>query len=85
MESLETDLTPEAEAVLARRMVQAHFNPKTQVLPEQLLENPPKLSKYDNLYVFVPKGTSKTLDLKEDWTKIQEWIKCVLENGKCQE
>ncbi len=81
--SLETDLTPEAEAILARRMLQTHFNPKTHVLPEELLENPPKLPKYDNLYVFIPKGSSTVVGVKEDWSKVHEWIKCVIEKSEC--
>ncbi len=81
--SLETDLTPEAEAIIGRRMLQTKFNPKTHVLPEALLENPPKLPKYDNLYVFIPKGSSTAAGVKEDWTKVHEWVKCVVEEKEC--
>ncbi len=74
-QSIETDLDPSAAVILARYIFEARDNVVTKVLPESLLENPPKSFKYDNLYVFVPKG--------EDWSEVHKWVECVLENGEC--
>jgi LCP family protein required for cell wall assembly len=64
--SIETDIGPEQAAILARRILQAKDNLNTYVLPEDLLVNPPQSSKYDNLYVFIPKA--------ENWDEVQSWI-----------
>lgn len=69
-ESVETDLSESALVILARRAFDARNSRKTYVLPEDLLENPPKSSQYDNLYVFIPK--------KGDWIEVHEWFKRLL-------
>lgn len=83
LESIETDITPEAAAILARRLIQADFGTKTHVLSENLLENPPKSPKYDNLYVFIPKEVDPSNPLIRSWWKVHEWVACILENRDC--
>ncbi len=83
LESIETDVTPETAAVLARWFMEGRENISSTVLSEDLLENPPKLTKYDNLYVFIPKEIDESEPSGYSWSKIQEWIKCKLENGSC--
>ncbi|OGM60848.1 hypothetical protein A2892_04300 [Candidatus Woesebacteria bacterium RIFCSPLOWO2_01_FULL_39_10b] len=63
---VETDLDNSALAILARRFYQSRDNINSQVFPEDLLENPQKSPKYDNLYVFIAKGGS--------WSEVQKWI-----------
>jgi len=65
-EYIETDFGADALSVLARRFIQSKGNIKSFVLPEEMLINPPKLLRYDNLYVFIPKGG--------DWFTIHEWV-----------
>lgn len=74
-ETVETDIDPSAGAILARRLFSAKENIYSEVLPEDLLINPPKSARYDNLYVFIPKD--------ETWKGVQRWVECVLENGDC--
>jgi len=74
-ESVEGDIDPSAGAILARRLFSARNLVSSHILPEDLLEKPPYSPKYDNLYVFIPKG--------ENWAGIHEWVKCVLENKSC--
>ncbi|MFV1916971.1 MAG: LCP family protein [Patescibacteria group bacterium] len=74
-DSIETDIDPSAAAILTRRVFSAKENIYSEVLSEDLLENPPKSFRYDNLYVFIPKD--------ETWGDVQEWVECVLENGGC--
>ena len=52
-ESVETDIDPSAGVVLARRILSARDSVSSRVVPEDLLENPPKSPRYDNLYVFI--------------------------------
>jgi hypothetical protein len=67
----ETDIDSSAAAVLSRRILQSRNNVSSYLLPDVFLENPPKLSKYDNLYVFIPRA--------EDWSEIHSWVECVFE------
>jgi len=73
-QSLETDIDNSAAAILARRLFQARARVNSYVLPEDFLLNPPASPRYDNLYVFVPRGG--------DWEEVQGWIKCQL-GGEC--
>lgn len=73
--SLETDIEQNEAAVLARSMYSSRENIVNLILPEELLINPPKSAKYDNLYVFIPKD--------DTWGEIHGWVSCVLENGRC--
>jgi LCP family protein required for cell wall assembly len=70
--SVETDIKSTEGAILARRLIQAKDSLKSFVLPEEFLENPPLLPKYDYLYVFIPKG--------DDWSKVHDWIKTLFNN-----
>lgn len=67
----ETDIDAKAAFALARYAFLARGNIKKEILNERFLDNPPISPKYDNLYVFVPKGG--------DWKNVQVWVKEVLE------
>lgn len=69
-ESIETDITPQAGAILARRLLQARGSIDSHVLDGGYLENPPVSSRYDNLYVFIPTAG--------DWSKVHEWVESLL-------
>jgi len=75
LSNLETDLKDEEGAILARKMLDSKKNISSYILPEDFLVNPPKSSEYDNLYVFVPKNG--------DWTEVENWANCVLDEGEC--
>lgn len=79
LESIETDITPETAAILARWFLEGRENINSTVLSEELLDNPPKLPKYDNLYVFIPKEIDESKPGGRSWAKVQEWVECVLE------
>ncbi|MGB6838896.1 MAG: LCP family protein [Microgenomates group bacterium] len=72
-ESTETDINASAGAILARKALQGSKQISSHVLSEDLLVNPPIQSKYDNLYVFVPR--------KESWQEVRGWIKEILSNN----
>lgn len=89
LESLETDIDPSAAAILARRVLEARDDVYSHVLPESLLENPPKSPRYDNLYIFIPKEDPSTAPSKggqagQAWDEVHKWVECVLENGECE-
>lgn len=69
-EMTETDLTEEALALLARRVYDARGRIETFSIPEEMLVNPPKMVKYDNLYVLIPGA--------EDWSEVWGWVREVL-------
>ena len=75
LESVETDASHSASVIMARYVFEARDNIYSHVLPEKLLENPPQSKRYDNLYVFIPKGGV--------WDQVHQWVKCVLKNGEC--
>jgi LCP family protein required for cell wall assembly len=64
--SVETDIDSRTGAVLGRYALESKNNMLDQVLPEDLLVNPPASSKYDYQYVFIPKA--------KDWSEVQKWI-----------
>jgi anionic cell wall polymer biosynthesis LytR-Cps2A-Psr (LCP) family protein len=66
-QSVETDLTQSAGAILARKMFMARNSIKSLVLLPEFLVNPPISVKYDNQYVFVPKAGN--LNQVKDWIK----------------
>ena len=72
MSSVETDLDFPSAAVLGKRFLTAGGNTHSLVIPEGMLINPPKSERYDNQYVFVPKGG--------DWSGLQNWLKENLKN-----
>jgi LCP family protein required for cell wall assembly len=69
-QSVETDLTQSAGAILARKMFMARNSIRSFVLLPEFLINPPVSVKYDNQYVFI----SKT----GNWNQVKEWIKGLL-------
>ncbi|MBU0570120.1 LCP family protein [Patescibacteria group bacterium] len=87
LEYTETDIDMSTIAILARRFLQSRENINSFVLPEDLLENPPKLARYDYLYVFIPKEKDPSTDSVsspqassgQGWNEIHEWVKCTLE------
>jgi hypothetical protein len=72
---LETDITPNEGAYIARKVVSGRKNITNLPFPEDFLVNPPKLSKYDNLYVLIPKNG--------DWEEIKSWTSCKLDGMEC--
>jgi len=73
--SIETDMNISELTIVSRLIFDAKDNISSFVLPEELLMSPPKLAKYDFLYVFIPKD--------ESWIGIHEWIKCILGSAAC--
>lgn len=69
-EHIDTDMSMSAAAILARRGLEARGQIDSNVLPEELLENPEPTQEYDNLYVFIP--------LNGDWKNIQQWVNDLL-------
>lgn len=67
--SVETDLTPSAIGILGKNALASRNNISSQVLPADLLVNPPISSTYDKQYVLIPKlGNGK-------WEGLQQWFK----------
>jgi LCP family protein required for cell wall assembly len=71
----ETDINISTIVILARRLLQSKENINSFVLPEDLLENPPKSARYNYLYVYIPK--------EKDWSEVHEWTECVLAGRNC--
>ena len=65
-EYIETDVSQMEGTVLAKRLWQVGSNIKSLTIPEDLFVNPPISSKYDNLYVFIPKDNN--------WKEVGSWI-----------
>ena len=78
LSTLETDIEESEGAVLTRGFLNSKDNVFSFVLPEELLVNPPKSSKYDNLYVFIPKAEDSSTDSEQSWSEIHGWVECVL-------
>ena len=68
--SVVTDMPPEAGAVITRRILQSRGKISSYVLDGEFLINPPTSSRYDNLYVFIPKNGN--------WEEVHEWVKGIL-------
>jgi len=70
--SVETDLEPTAIGILARAVLGSRNNMSSQVLPVDLLVNPPITPTYDKQYVLIPKtGNGK-------WEDINKWFSSIL-------
>ena len=82
LEYTETDIDMSTSAIFARRFLQSRENVNLFVLPEDLLENPPKLVRYDYLYVLIPNSKSLTSLLqdnpKQPWNEVHEWMNSIL-------
>jgi LCP family protein required for cell wall assembly len=81
--NLETDIGEAEGAVLARNFLNSRANVTSFILPEEMLVNPPKSVKYDNLYVFIPKDEDPSTGSGPSWSEIQKWVKCILESADC--
>lgn len=68
--NIETDMTDNQMAIVARYVFNARDNIKRHSIPESLLIVPEYQDKYDNLYVFVPTSGN--------WESLQKWIDNVL-------
>ena len=71
-EIVDTDLSEDALAILARKLYDSRNLRQSYVLDEQFLENPPISREYDNLYVFIPKSN------EGDWREVHTWLKDIL-------
>lgn len=78
----ETDIDSSAAAILARRVFQSRNDVGSHLLAEELLFNPPKSPRYDNLYVIIPKADPST-GSGQDWSEVHEWVECVLKKRVC--
>ena len=65
-QNIETDLEKDFYATIARKMFSARNFVATPSIPSEFLENPPISQRYDDQYVFIPKGG--------DWSEVKEWL-----------
>lgn len=70
--SIDTDITDEAGAVLARKAFDSRDNIKSYVLSEDFLVRPPISRLYQNQYVFIPKAG------RGNWSEVHSWIQSIL-------
>jgi len=68
--SIETDIDGATGAILVRRILESRDSVEQHVLSEEFLTNPPVSPRYDNQYVFLPKGG--------DWEPLHDWISCLV-------
>lgn len=64
------DMSDQALVALGRLAYESRESVKSAVLPEDLLDNPPLMPEFDNLYVYLPK--------KGDWSEVHVWAVGVL-------
>jgi len=69
---VETDLDLPTAGILARIILDGSGNISQNLIPEDLLINPPISKTYDNLYVFIPKAGNG------NWQAVHEWFTSVL-------
>lgn len=67
----ETDMPPQAIAVISKKILQSKGNLTSAILSEDLLFSPPISPEYDNLYVFVPANGS--------WEEVHKWVEEMLQ------
>ncbi len=65
--SIETDMKPSEVAIIGRFILDLRNNLNPQVIPIDLLYNPPLSMSYQNQYIFLPK--------KGNWSDVQAWVK----------
>lgn len=68
--SIETDIDGPTAAILVRRILESRDSVEQHVVSEEFLTNPPISPRYDNQYVFLPKGG--------DWKPLHDWINCLV-------
>jgi len=81
--AIETDISPNSMGMISRRLIKARNNTSRFVIPERLLENPPRSARYDNLYVYIPKKLDSNVSGTRSWEEIREWAACSI-NGLCK-
>ncbi len=69
-EITETDLSDQELSQVVRMLVDARGNMVSQVIPEELLFNPPYSTDYKGLYVFVPRSGN--------WEEVHAWVEGVV-------
>lgn len=74
---VETDLTINEMAILARWLYESRDSVTSEILPEEFLESPPISPRYDNLYVFIPEGDDPKTP-EHDWSKVHGWVESIL-------
>ena len=70
--SIKTDIDAKSLSILARSVFRGRNSIKNELIPGDLLINPPISATYDNQYVFIPKeGNGK-------WSEINSWVSSIL-------
>jgi len=72
---VETDLNPDAEAILARRLVQAKNKLHSFNLADNFLKGTPANSQDNSSSVLLPKSGN--------WNDVHSWANCLLSHGSC--
>jgi LCP family protein required for cell wall assembly len=72
MSSLETDISDEPGAVIARKIFDARKYVTKYLIPDNLLIVPPTSKQFDNQYVFIPAAGSGR------WGDIRKWVTSIL-------
>ncbi|HET7099212.1 MAG TPA: LCP family protein [Patescibacteria group bacterium] len=72
MASIETDISSDGGAILARKVFDSMKTINKYLIPDELLVNPKPLALYDKQYVFIPKlGNGK-------WSDVHKWVNEIL-------
>lgn len=74
---VETDIGSNEAAILARYALGSRDRVSSEVIPEDLLVNPEISPRYDELYVFIPKGDDPETP-ENEWDVVHEWVESVL-------
>ncbi len=70
LDSIETDMNGSAAVIVARKVINDSSGIKFSLIPNNFLEHPAVSPKYDNQYVFIPKGGS--------WSSFHSWVQNLL-------
>jgi len=70
--SIETDMDANTTALIARKLFDARDSIETNLIPKDLLINPPITPAYDKQYVFIPASGSG------NWKEINDWAQSVV-------
>lgn len=69
---VQTDIDGPTAAIFARNIIQNKGAVKQNLIPEDLLENPPISGTFDKQYVFIPTAGNG------NWKKINDWVSDIL-------